>query len=258
MESKLQIFLDLITNNRFIILGYHSISNDPLDPWSITPQDFSAQMQLLAEMQMKVFSIDRLMVFFRMRKIPKNSIAITFDDGYTNFLQNGIPILQKHQFPATLYIPVNHIGKKSTWNSMGIEHMLLDWTDLKEITRLGYTIGSHGLNHLDFTNLNMKELTREIDDSKKILENFLGNSVASISCPYSRCGERESMVIEQAGYLFGCGPGTRYGNGLKTNRFLLGRGFIHKSESMKDFLQIIGRKSFLNNRPSMKSTRKYS
>jgi peptidoglycan/xylan/chitin deacetylase (PgdA/CDA1 family) len=38
------------------------------------------------------------------KELPDNSITITIDDGYRNFLLHGHPVFRKHRIPTTLYV----------------------------------------------------------------------------------------------------------------------------------------------------------
>jgi len=247
MESKFRILLDLIINNRFFILGYHSIMDDPADVWSIHPNNFAAQMEFLAQKKIRVRSLDYCVDQLRQGKAPGNAVVITFDDGYLNFLQNAVPILQKHHFPATVFIPVNLIGRKSNWCNQQLQRGIMGWSDLKEILQLGFAVGSHSLSHTELTSLDPTELTREVFESKKILEDQLGKPVTSFAAPFALCGTREITEIERAGYRCNCGPVKLDGNGPKTNRFMLGRTFVKNFTSLQDVSnQINGFSIFMN------------
>ncbi len=39
-------------------------------------------------------------------------LAITFDDAYVNLLDNALPVLAAYGLPATIFAPVNYLGKK--------------------------------------------------------------------------------------------------------------------------------------------------
>lgn len=247
METKFRILLDLITNNRFFILGYHSVMDDPADVWSIHPSDFAAQMEFLAQKKIRVRSLDYCVEQLRQGKAPGNAVVITFDDGYLNFLQNAVPILQKHHFPATVFVPVDLIGRKSNWCNQKLQREIMEWGDLQEIIRLGFAVGSHSLNHIELTSLDPTELTRDVFESKKILEDRLGNPVTSFAAPFAVCDTRETKEIERAGYQCNCGPVKLNGNGLKTDRFMLGRTFVKNFTSLQDISdQVNGFSIFMN------------
>ena len=36
--------------------------------------------------------------------LPRNSVVLTFDDGYRNFAEHELPVLQMHGFPATVFM----------------------------------------------------------------------------------------------------------------------------------------------------------
>jgi peptidoglycan/xylan/chitin deacetylase (PgdA/CDA1 family) len=48
--------------------------------------------------------------------LPKNAAVITFDDGYKDNYTNALPVLQKHNVPATFYITTGFIGGGCMWN----------------------------------------------------------------------------------------------------------------------------------------------
>jgi peptidoglycan/xylan/chitin deacetylase (PgdA/CDA1 family) len=41
------------------------------------------------------------------------SVAITFDDGYVDNLENALPVLERHAIPATLFVSTGYIGNST-------------------------------------------------------------------------------------------------------------------------------------------------
>ena len=88
-------------------------------------------------------------------KHPEKTVAITFDDGYLDNLENAYPILEKHQAKATIYVVVDRHDrdwstyKKAHHNSgeLAREPKLND-EQVHFLAQSGIVeIGSHTLTH---------------------------------------------------------------------------------------------------------------
>jgi peptidoglycan/xylan/chitin deacetylase (PgdA/CDA1 family) len=102
-----------------VILRYHSIQDNPgLYADSIGVDSihstaiFREQMQVVAE-RFNPVSMDEVLHFLcKGERIPKLSVAITFDDGYADNFEQAMPILNHFGIPATFYLTVGLIGTK--------------------------------------------------------------------------------------------------------------------------------------------------
>jgi peptidoglycan/xylan/chitin deacetylase (PgdA/CDA1 family) len=99
-----------------MILMYHSVSwdsaRDGLDPNStIDVRLFDAQMRFLARRR-RVVTVSRLVEQIEAgRPVPAGTVAITFDDGYRDLLDTALPILARHDLPATLYLATGYVER---------------------------------------------------------------------------------------------------------------------------------------------------
>lgn len=97
-----------------IILMYHSVADTQIAPYidpknSIMVEQFESQLILLHE-SFKVISLSELITCLQDKKpLSKNTVVITFDDGYLDNLVNAAPLLAKYQMPATLFLPTRYI-----------------------------------------------------------------------------------------------------------------------------------------------------
>ncbi len=228
---------------RTIILAYHSIADNAQDPWSVSRSIFTSQMDWLKRNAYAVLSLRQIVDNILQNRKRRNCVVLTFDDGYADFLQNAAPILKNYDFPATLFVPSNVVGDVSFWEPFEIRKSLLDWNGLREVAKLGYSIGSHGMTHNNLTKLNLKEMTAEVSDSKKKLESELGISVDFFSYPYGKFAEREISAVKKAGYVCGVIVGDRWGNGNEADLFRLERVIVGHKDSLSDFaLKVSGQK----------------
>ncbi len=97
------------------ILMYHSIPSpceiDWIDPRNcLSTEQFEVQMRFLATHR-NVVSIKELVQQLEAGKpIQRETVAITFDDGYLNNLRVAAPILAKYDLPATIYLATAYIN----------------------------------------------------------------------------------------------------------------------------------------------------
>ena len=123
-----------------VILQYHHVSDSTPVSTSIAPEQFAKHMQYLADHNFKVIALSTLMDAIKQQKaLPDKSVVITFDDAYLDILQNGKPILDKHNFPFTIFINPGMIAQDTAH--------FLSWQQLKSMADDGVIIANHGMKH---------------------------------------------------------------------------------------------------------------
>ena len=131
----------------------------------------------------------------RKERMPQNdetpNVMLTFDDGLLSQLE-AVPLLKSFGYSAVFFVSAGWVGQPG----------YMSWNQLKELTRDGHTIASHGLNHLALTDLEDEKLEEEITGSKKILEDQLGVPVKAFSVPRGYLNERVHDRLKKSGYEF--------------------------------------------------------
>lgn len=104
-----------LTRKNLKILCYHGFSDEDQylydDFLFIREETFERRMKLLKKWNMNVSELDNAIKEFELRKNKDNSIVITFDDGWKSTMR-AIPILQKMNFPSTLYVASYYCNKE--------------------------------------------------------------------------------------------------------------------------------------------------
>ena len=131
--------------------------------------------------------------------IPPRSCMLTFDDGFESFFHHAFPELEKHSYKATIFPVAGLIGKRSLWDVFPSQNHL-NAAQLRAIAEAGHEIGSHGMTHADLRLLGDKDLRHELSDSKKMLEDFTGTAVRSISFPFGSWDDRVWHLARECGY----------------------------------------------------------
>jgi len=88
------------------ILMYHSISPYEDDPYDITvrPERFDQQMRWLRRAGRRGTSVGQLLDAHR-RGAANGLVGLSFDDGYADFTEYALPVLQRYGFGATMFVP---------------------------------------------------------------------------------------------------------------------------------------------------------
>lgn len=92
------------------ILSYHRV-NDEKDPFfpSVPAEVFERHVAFVAKTY-AVFTVEELVERGRRGSLPRNALAITFDDGYRDNLTHAAPILARYGLPATVFVVTGAIG----------------------------------------------------------------------------------------------------------------------------------------------------
>jgi peptidoglycan/xylan/chitin deacetylase (PgdA/CDA1 family) len=96
---------------RPVILMYHRIAGPTFDPWglAVSPAKFEEQLAMLNRHRSPM-GMDELADRWRRRRLPADTVAVTFDDGYLDNLKFAKPRLQAAGVPATIFITTGRIG----------------------------------------------------------------------------------------------------------------------------------------------------
>lgn len=113
--NNLGIYLQ---RNKLQILVYHGIS-DPqetkdyyIPDYFVYRDKFSEQMNFVRKKMRPISLTEAVSIMRTERKLPKNSVAITFDDGYMNNFSYALPILKQFNIPATVFLPTGYMDTK--------------------------------------------------------------------------------------------------------------------------------------------------
>ena len=103
------------------VLMYHGTTAAPLaiaDPCFILRDEFAAQMQWLADMKVDVLPLPEAVASLCSGRLRRPCVALTFDDGYRSNLTQTLPVLERHGFPATVFLTTGLTGTDRTlWPS---------------------------------------------------------------------------------------------------------------------------------------------
>ena len=114
-----------------MILLYHRIADEAIDPWGlcVSPSNFVEQLRIL-QRHACCLPLPELVSLAQERRLPRNAVALTFDDGYADNLWAARPLLEQAGIPATIFITTGAVGKAREFWWDALERLLLHPTEL--------------------------------------------------------------------------------------------------------------------------------
>ncbi len=99
-----------------LILTYHRVAPSRTDPFGlcVSADRFDAQLRLLRR-RAHPLPLAELAARARTGRLPPRAVAITFDDGYPDTLEDALPILERHEMPATVFVCTGLSPRHEYW-----------------------------------------------------------------------------------------------------------------------------------------------
>jgi peptidoglycan/xylan/chitin deacetylase (PgdA/CDA1 family) len=228
------------------ILMYHKVGDPPagslLKKLWVPIENFRRQMNYVKEKgYTPIVFKDLYQHWDKNATLPANPVLITFDDGYLNNFTNAFPVLAEFGFRATLFVVVQTVGWENKWHDPKTEMRIemITWEQVKQLQKAGWEIGSHTMNHPHLPGLEIKEAVMEIDKSRRVLGEFLGEVPDTFAYPYG-AGEDVEILrqkVKEAGYRVAVGvhPGKWTSKKMKDSPTHLPRIFVRGDEGLFDF-----------------------
>jgi len=120
-----------------LILLYHRVSDLASDPQrlSVKPERFSKHLEVIRA-RCSPMGLVPFLEHARRGSLPPNAVAVTFDDGYADNLENAKPQLERWNIPATVFVATAYVGgaREFWWDEL--ERLLLTEGALPRTLRL--------------------------------------------------------------------------------------------------------------------------
>ena len=199
-QSGSNIDSSLSTTPNAAILLYHHVSSSTPASTSISPEAFKSHMEYLDAHHTVVSLQDVVSAIQHNTTLPENAVAITFDDGYANILDNAHPILADLGFPYTVFINPDEIGvgpKQLTWEQVIAMH------------NDGVVFANHTLDHLHMLNGEqamgerawLEKVWRNVESAEKKIEDKLDISLKYLAYPFGEYNTALANKLKAEGYI---------------------------------------------------------
>lgn len=169
------------------ILFYHRVSDRHPNDWTISTSDFARHLDWLEE-NFDVVSLEHAQERIRRPKNDRPTVAITFDDAYSDNSEFAIPELARRNLPATYFVTTDFVrtGRPFPHDSrLNVPLKPNTYEELREYMDMGIEIGAHTRNHADIGQIcSESELRDELIGSIEDLQDALGQPVNYFAFPF--------------------------------------------------------------------------
>ena len=160
-------------------------------------------------------------------------VVITFDDGTADFVDVAVPILVRHQVPATLYLATAFVEEGREFPGGGRP---LSWSALRDACSTGLVdIGSHTHTHALLDRAAPGAAAEELERSVDLIGANLGVTARDFAYPKAVAGTPEVAELVRERFRSAALAGTRVNAYRKADPYRLARSPIQVSDGMEYF-----------------------
>lgn len=192
------------------ILCYHSVGEDGARAyrrWMVSPDRLERQLRAIRALGYQLVTVRELLRIRASGNRDGARIAVlTFDDGLADFASGAVPVLDRLGISATLFVATGYIGKTAQWLAdLGEGNRpMLGISDLQSLSRHGFECGAHTHTHPQLDLLDIDDATAEIQTSRDLLGDWLGETPLSFAYPHGYSTRLIRNAVTQAGFSSAC------------------------------------------------------
>lgn len=193
--------------------------------WSLPVDMFEAHLRWLHDNGYTTLSVAQVVdIMYGRMETPEKAVCITFDDGERSVFDLGLPLLEKYDMQATLFVVTGQVGHK--WDHLD----MLDWTELALLEASGHmSIESHthdmhykvktkgsGMTAVDrywapedSSTGSTDRVAADFKASRDAIRLHLGHETRALAWPYGFANQRLDQMARDAGFeaTFSLAPG---------------------------------------------------
>lgn len=185
-----------------VILQYHHVSEKLPAVTSVSEETFKSHLTYLKDNNFNVIHLDKLLQHTQQGKaLPAKTVAITFDDGYDNNIEQAAPILEEFDYPYTIFVNPQLIDENKSY--------VMTWDELRALAKRGALIANHSAKH-DYLHLKqsgesqsqwLKRVREDILFSEKRIKEEIGHNVKLLAYPYGEFNRPLQNLVKELGFI---------------------------------------------------------
>jgi peptidoglycan/xylan/chitin deacetylase (PgdA/CDA1 family) len=167
---------------------------DRASKYWVREESFRAQLSLIAREGRRVARLADLWSRDSRGADVGSSAVITFDDGRSSDYEVAFPALQASAAGADFFVNTSEVGRPG----------YLTWPQIAEMRRGGCSFNSHSHDHVALVGLSRSDLRDQLERSKRVLEDRLGEAVGFLAVPYGFVNRHVLAMAREVGYRAVC------------------------------------------------------
>jgi len=198
----------------------------------VTTEDLEKQFEYIQKNYQTLFFKE-----LKSKKSLQNKIILTFDDGYYNNLEYLLPLLEKYQLKATIFIPTELI-KKDEQND---KRKMMTFDEIRSLNPELIEIALHSHTHRNYSQISLQEAEEDLRENMAVLEEKQITFTKVLAYPYGKFPKKNPQkeeffrMLERSGIT----AAVRIGNNVEyypwKNKFEIKRIDIKGRDSFNAF-----------------------
>jgi peptidoglycan/xylan/chitin deacetylase (PgdA/CDA1 family) len=217
-----------------VVLCYHRVGERSTAHEIDLPEArFDEQMSRVAR-QGAAVGIDDALALLRASSVPDHDrVVVSFDDGTADFVDVVLPILERHQVPAVLYVATDFIEQARPFPDGGTA---LSWPAIRDALGTGLvTLGSHTHTHALLDRVDPDTAVAELDRSIELIREHAGVTPEHFAYPKAVAGNAAASRAVRERFRSAAVAGTRPNLYGKTDPYRLYRSPVQRADGVEFF-----------------------
>jgi peptidoglycan/xylan/chitin deacetylase (PgdA/CDA1 family) len=163
------------------------------------------------------------------RNSIESPVVLSFDDGRSSDYELVFPLLLEAGATAEFFVNTATLGTPG----------FLTWAQVREMHQAGMSFQSHGHDHVDLSRLAAPVLERQLGESRRRIEDWLGAPVEFLAMPYGLVSVPVLAAAREQGYRAVC---TSRPWPARPGAPTIGRVAIYRHTPAREVRQIVERR----------------
>jgi peptidoglycan/xylan/chitin deacetylase (PgdA/CDA1 family) len=184
---------------------YHRFGDAARDPFCVDIATFALHMEWLAERNLAISLADLDAFIAGERTLADGSVLVTIDDGCPSVVSRALPVLQRFDIPAIVFVPAGEMREIGTAGNGTDEspEARISWSELARLAGAGVEVGSHSWTHASLMRMTRSEAREQLIRSREEIERRLGKPVIAFAYPFGTRADYDDVLaaeLPRAGY----------------------------------------------------------
>ena len=180
-------------SDSLVVFLYHRFGDKRYPSTNTTSEQWESQLTFLESEGFTVVDLaSSLEKLKKGQSQPSRAVAITIDDGFRSFFENGFPLLKARGWPFTLFLATGPVDERNS--------DMMTWDQIRTLSKHGGRIEAHTISHLHMPGVNGTTLQKEIITSQQRITKEVGRKPRLFAYPYGEADLTSLQLAEQLGF----------------------------------------------------------